>query len=995
MGVTAVALAALVAAAPLVRGVEVRLPDAASSELQTDLQNLLTIREGEPLSLMTVRRSIERLMASGRFADVEVRVDDRADGVVVIFDVQLLRAIRELHFAGQVSRTPEELQSLINLTEGAPYWPERAESAAEAIRRAYRRRGYLGVDVVSDAWVDEGGVVLTFNVKEGLPVAISSIVLAGDIPPDGPNVMETLGLRVGDPLDLEAVERGVDAVRESLRRARYFRARVDPAVVDAAGSVALAIDVGPRLGLAFWGNRSFSTRTLESVLAYRGEEPLDSTTINRLRERLEAFYRARGFERVAVHTREHREGGSAVVRLAIEEGAQLLVKDIAFEGREAVSESSLRDILNLTVLEQAVSENEEPRFIDPTGMTGRTRDEGDISMPPGDGVFVEAAYREAARRMTALYQDKGYLDARVELQRVEIAEQRALVRFAIAEGRLHTVKRVLRVGVPENVTLRSPRETVGEPFVASAFEADRAGLLWALRREGYLFVTVEGGWDVDADAAVTATFRVVPGPQVHVGKILVRGLERTDERVVRRAAQFAEGEPLDPDRLAATQRALLSLGVFRSVDVRLLSPDAIEGVKDIAVEVREGPRLSGEAGFGYFLAEGPRGVFDGTMPNLFGEAISLSAQARLNFFALSQPALARQVDVSDLQAFELFGGRGNVSVSNHGLLPLNLGARIDLVGERVFRQSYRFSRLAAAPGLDWEHSFQLPAVDFARLKFSVLLQYEIEDSWVFRVNNPTGVVFPLIRADQERLRFLFGNFATHSLRLTPTLDLRDDPLNPHKGVLLQVSGEGTFDISARDQNNAPVVVQLLKVSGTLTGYVPLPATMVLALSIRGGRIVSLDPRSVTPPVKRFFLGGASSMRGFREDGLVAEDQRQDYAQQRADCQALVASYGCTPAAQTLLAGREIASQGGEFFGLGKAELRLPAFRSVDLGVFFEAGNLWLGLPTTTFRLRTVAGAGLRYLTPIGPLALDIGANLAPDASLNESALTVHFNIGVF
>ena len=43
----------------------------------------------------------------------------------------------------------------------------------------------------------------------------------------------------------------------------------------------------------------------------------------------------------------------------------------------------------------------------------------------------------------------------------------------------------------------------------------------------------------------------------------------------------------------------------------------------------------------------------------------------------------------------------------------------------------------------------------------------------------------------------------------------------------------------------------------------------------------------------------------------------------------------------------------------------------------------------------MAGSGLRYVTPVGPLALDVGVNLAPDALVNEPAFNLHFNIGLF
>ncbi len=75
---------------------------------------------------------------------------------------------------------------------------------------------------------------------------------------------------------------------------------------------------------------------------------------------------------------------------------------------------------------------------------------------------------------------------------------------------------------------------------------------------------------------------------------------------------------------------------------------------------------------------------------------------------------------------------------------------------------------------------------------------------------------------------------------------------------------------------------------------------------------------------------------------------------------------------------------------------MPAFSSLDLGFFFEAGNLWGDRtnfdPTV---LRYTAGVGLRYVTPVGPLAFDMGFNLDPDETFNEPSTQFHFSIGVF
>ncbi len=121
-----------------------------------------------------------------------------------------------------------------------------------------------------------------------------------------------------------------------------------------------------------------------------------------------------------------------------------------------------------------------------------------------------------------------------------------------------------------------------------------------------------------------------------------------------------------------------------------------------------------------------------------------------------------------------------------------------------------------------------------------------------------------------------------------------------------------------------------------------------------------------------------------------------YGFERRACEALAWTGGCTSRGLTLASGGTVPSEGGTIFELAKVELRLPLVRDFELGLFFEAGNLWyeerLYKP---FDLRPVAGLGVRYVTPVGPLALDVGFNLNPDEQLNEPIFAVQFSVGVF
>ena len=98
----------------------------------------------------------------------------------------------------------------------------------------------------------------------------------------------------------------------------------------------------------------------------------------------------------------------------------------------------------------------------------------------------------------------------------------------------------------------------------------------------------------------------------------------------------------------------------------------------------------------------------------------------------------------------------------------------------------------------------------------------------------------------------------------------------------------------------------------------------------------------------------------------------------------------------LAGGGTVPSEGGEAFLLFKGELRQTLAGSLELGIFVDLGNLWSS--PNRYRLvdlRPSAGFGLRFVTPVGPAALDLGFNLGRDARLNERSFAPHFTIGLF
>src|SRR5262249_26119687 len=157
--------------------------------------------------------------------------------------------------------------------------------------------------------------------------------------------------------------------------------------------------------------------------------------------------------------------------------------------------------------------------------------------------------------MRTLYHDRGYLDAKVELEPITLGGRHTNVRYTIVEGRRAVFDAVKYVGGPEGFPpAESAWMLTGQPFSQRTVERGRQALATELARRGYTYATVEADWVLGEKGQADVAFRQSPGPQVHVGKIFVRGLYRTDESVVRGQLVLAEGKTLSPDDLLDSQR---------------------------------------------------------------------------------------------------------------------------------------------------------------------------------------------------------------------------------------------------------------------------------------------------------------------------------------------------------------------------------------------------------------------------------------------------------
>ena len=526
----------------------VKLQMRGGGQAPSDLQGLVAVAPGQPLSARAVRRSIERLFSTGRFSDVVARGDEGPDGLVVTFELAPVVRITRIDVSGAKALGKDEVLAAARLQAGTEFWPEKLDEARTGLLAAYARRGWNECQISATAQPSGDQVVVRLEIHEGTPTRVSALRFEGQPGLSTGRLASAFGLRVGDILDRTRLDPGAEALRTLYRDAGHARARVGAPRVALEGTgavVTVPVEAGPAFTLRFEGNRRYPSAWLRSALAIDPAETLDRSVLEREARRLEAFYRYRGFRDVRVEPREvvSSDGSRAVVVFHVSEGRQFRVRTVEFEGRAGLSESELRTVLERVVGDRRPEPSDRRLESDPLHLSGRSAPEGrpDTPDPAPSEAFVEEAWRDAADTMQRAYRELGWADAAVSLVgAAEDVPSGALdVRFHIVEGVRTFVRGVRFEGLPVGFPPPElPMLAPGQAFSKSRLEEAVTTTQRRLGRGSYLFAEVTAQPNFSADrTSVDPVLVVESGPAVRVGQVVVRGLQRTDEALVRRTSR--------------------------------------------------------------------------------------------------------------------------------------------------------------------------------------------------------------------------------------------------------------------------------------------------------------------------------------------------------------------------------------------------------------------------------------------------------------------------
>ncbi len=891
--------------------------------------------------------------------------------------------------------TKKELFGLIQIEPGQTY---QARLIREAVKRLYQTEQFKSI------WLtvvpgNEHKIVLNIHWEKNL--LLKTLTFSGNRRISEKDLFRVIGVKPGDWFSQKSFEEGMGHLRTLYRNKGYFQAEITFGMILSSGKQAgvdamVNITEGMRTKIrkvAFLGEPVFTPWRLKlRIYSKNGEYYL----IKELKEdllRLRQFYEEEGYFKVQTGpagVTYHERTNEVDISISIQPGEHL---EILFEGDAPYSQKILEDLVlfkkernaDLSVMEASTRQitqfyhSEGYPFAETTAKMKHDPEKGRIeatfTIDSGprtriqqirfsghyaflsrtlqeqtglteSGFFQKSYYSEEAIELSTealalFYQREGFQHVTVtpEVQ-FENEGRAAHLLYKIDEGIRTRFERIDFIG-NQALDAAQLEMVIGfseqEPYTREKIRQGRRSLVLAYARAGYLRADITAEVHLSLDETVAeVTYHITEGQQTQIGEIVLEGNETTRDEVILRELKMGSGEPYNPEAILESQKHIYKTGHFSSV--------------------RFDPIAKGSS--------------TSTMETKKEEADGVKTQdIRLSVVEKSRIALDFGFGYGDRERFRGFVGLSHQNLWGTGQ---SLTARMEhsRVEERYYlihRKPWFFdesltARTTASYFKDDEVAFDLETFSLVtgvekiftdRLTGAFLYQIERKKT--------TNVPSQAALTAEDRETYTIGT-------LNPSLlyDTRDDPFNPTKGSVTSLVIRNAAQILASD-------IQMVKVTVQRRSYFPISKKLVFAFSARIGVAERFGDTENIPIPERFFLGGRNTVRGYDEDelGIDGVTMRLDPAQPGSNDRVPI---------------------GGNAMVVFNEELRYTFPKAFGFVLFLDHGNVWPRYQDARFsQIKSTAGIGLRYNTPIGPFRLDWGYKL--DREDFESASAFHFTLG--
>lgn len=905
-----------------------------------DLDKAQPLKKGSPLRADDVAHAIDGLFATGRFEDIAVEAESRANGVGIRFVFRLAHFVGGTTISGKASGQPNSAQINIaaGFTVGAPFHEEDVTKAVASIDRLLAANGFHDAKVTWSTESSESAqqVFITFKINEGKRAKYALPSIQGETKLSNDTILRVTGWRIPvihwwRQVTDSRTHKGVENLLKKYAKQDRLRATVEITKLgyDARTDRVhpnLEVDPGPRVKVTSLETKA-SQRVLKRYVPVFQEGAVDNDLLTEGKRNLTDYFQSQGYYDADVQFRvQQRSADLEEIEYVISRGQRFKLVRLTITGNHYFDLETIRERM----------------FLAPASLVSR------------HGRYSEAFLRKDIENIDILYRSNGFRDVKVAstLQRSYRGKPGDIaLALRVDEGAQWLIDDLKIKGAsPEH--LREFRGQLAsaahEPFSDGSLAMDREAVLTYYYSHGYPAASFTSTWQPSgAPHQVNVTYTITEGDPQFVRGVLVSGLRITRPGEVDKRIKIKPGDPLSPVAISDIQKQFYDFGIFARVDTAIQNQDGDTAHKYVLYNFEEADRYTLALGIGAQVARfgtpsteslaAPAGTTG------FSPEFSLTG-SRLNFLGLGQMITARanyssiekRASLSYLQPrFRNSDGR-NITYALLYDNTLDVRTFAAKREEASVQLSQKFTR--AVTGL----------FSFAYRRVSV-----------------SSVVIPVLLIPQLVQPVRVGILSAKLVQ-----DRRDNPADPHRGMYntVDIGLAGHFFGSQREFG------RVLLRNAT---YYQITRNLVLARQTQIGVIEPFSPpagisdEESIPLPERFFSGGADSLRAFAYNQAGPRDTG-----------APVTPGGPSSAPTGF-------PLGGNALFVNNIELRFPLIgRNIQGVAFHDMGNVYSSLQNISFRFHQNndqdfnyavhdVGFGVRYRTPVGPIRADFAYALNP------------------
>jgi len=727
----------------------------------------------------------------------------------------------------------------------------------------------------------------------------------------------------------------------------------------------IAVTELPRLSrLHLTGIRKGEIDDVQKKLSDKQYKIVNTNLISTTTAIIKKHFGEKGFLNTTVSIKQRKDPGDAnsiILDVKIDKHKKVKISDVTFEGNKDFSQKKLRKYLSKT---------RKMKFYNIFGSKK----------------FKQDKYDEDKQNLVTKMQDKGYRDAEILSDSVyKTGANTVAVKIKVFEGHKYYFGNIKWSGdakYPPDILNKILKIKKGDVFSEDEMNKrlmgptpDNDDVSSFYLNDGYLTFNVDPVQTRIYHDTVDVDLRVYEGPQYTINRVMLKGNDVTNDKVVMREIRTKPGQKFNKELLIRSTREIGQLGNFdeQKTDPRPININAQDGTVDIVYNVVEKPsdqiELSGGFGGGQLVGTLGLTFNNFSLRNIFhlkayrplpkgdGQKLSLRGQSSghtyQNFsFTFSEPWLGGKKPIYfALSAYTQLSSTGDYYAKSN---PLYNKLRINGVGVTLGKK------------LNWPDNY-------FQLNYSLNFDH-------YNLDNYTG--------------YLFQNGTSYNIKLTQELSRNsvDQPIYPTTGSNLRLTIQATPPYSLFNNINYRIAtpeqryhfVEYYKFKYDAQWFTRLTGKLVLMSQVRFGFLGQYNSEVGPSPFERFKLGGdgMQSYQFLQGSEIIGLRGYQNFS---------IIPEGTNYTADT--------NPGSAIYNKYTMEIRYPVIQSQSATIFMlgfaEGGNVWNSFNKfDPFNVKRSVGVGARIFLPIfGLLGLDYGYGFdkipgIPDANRGQ----FHFSI---